>query len=674
MSQPLYTNKDEFRLVRILPLAPGQPDSTQVECHLNTFSLADSTFTRAYKRYLSDKDLPGAWSNPWSISSRPDQRDGLDNWVHIDHPNNNATAFLPDFRYEWGDFMALSYTWGDPTNVREIMVNGQPFSVTLNLEACLRVLRRKDYIKAGWKVWIDAICINQEDIIERGDEVKRMREIYMKAWTPIIWLGEGAEGSKSGLDLLTTLALEYTSRDGINRLTRTLHQNPHHFGKGAWRALNDVVCCQYWRRLWIMQEATLGRDSTPVLCGQETLPWVYFAGAFKIIINTDEVINRYITNELKDASRSIDLNIWPNLNTVNEIQMFQNLHAKFLRPNIYRLILFSRAALSTNPRDKVYGLLALMDESLTSLIKPDYSDTVENVYSSFTLNTIRATKTLDALRHCELQTDSMRPSWIPDLTAPNGKAALTIEDNAFTASGSSLASIQTFADPSVISCKGIIIDHLDGLGCQWTGGWSTDTLIPSTGRSNPYGSFEGMREAIWKSMVACHRLPSEPLDADYSSLLATPALETMILPEHSPLKDVVSSDVFKYCVRFLKGNADLHIGGRRMEEYHWNDIEANEINTVHLRDALMQRDRINLERKLVTTGRGYIGMALENVLRETDVVAVLLSCSTPLILRSAQSCNNGEVRWKIVGECYLHGIMNGEAMQWGVEVQDIMLS
>ena len=69
-------------------------------------------------------------------------------------------------------------------------------------------------------------------------------------------------------------------------------------------------------------------------------------------------------------------------------------------------------------------------------------------------------------------------------------------------------------------------------------------------------------------MVTCHRLPSEPLDADFSSLLATPALETMNLPEHSPLKDVVSSHVFKYCVRFLRGNADLHIGGRRMEEYY----------------------------------------------------------------------------------------------------------
>ncbi|MCJ1456850.1 hypothetical protein MMC28_007216 [Mycoblastus sanguinarius] len=673
MSQLLNANEDEIRLISILPLGPGQSDLTQVECHLHTVSLSDSTFTPAYKRYLIDKNLPGAWNNPRFVSSGPTQGDELCDWIHIDHPSDNATSFLPKFRHEWGDFMALSYTWGDPTNVREIIVNGQPFLIPRNLEACLRVLRRKDYIKDGWQIWVDAICINQENATERANEVKRMREIYTNAWTPIIWLGEGVEDYETGLNLLITLALEYTSRDGINRLTRALHQNPELFGKGVWRALNDIVCCQYWRRLWIMQEATLGRDSTPVLCGERTLPWIYFAATFEIIINTDEVINTYIVNELKVASRSFDLIIWPNLNAVGEIQRFQDLHANGSRPNIYRLVLFSRAALSTNPRDKVYGLLAIMDESLTSLIKPDYSDTVENVYRSFTLDTIRATKSLEALRHCELNEDSLPPSWVPDLLAEFGKAALTIADNAFAASGSSIASIQTFADQSIISCKGIIIDHLDGLGCKRTGGWSTDTIIPSTSRSNPYGTFEGMREAIWKSMVACHRLPSEPLDANYSSLLATPALATIKLPDQHPVKDIVGSGIFKYCVSFLKGNADLRIGGRRMEEYYRNDINANDIDAVHLRDALMQRDRINLGRRLVTTGRGYIGMALETVFRETDFVAVLLGCSTPLILRPSRRCDDGEVRWKIVGECYLHGTMTGEAMEWGIEIQDIVL-
>jgi hypothetical protein len=39
-------------------------------------------------------------------------------------------------------------------------------------------------------IWIDAICINQDDIIERGAQVQIMGEIYQTAWRLRIWLGE----------------------------------------------------------------------------------------------------------------------------------------------------------------------------------------------------------------------------------------------------------------------------------------------------------------------------------------------------------------------------------------------------------------------------------------------------------------------------------------------------
>lgn len=519
--------------------------------------------------------------------------------------------------------------------------------------------------------WIDAICINQKVIIERASQVKRMREIYTKAWTPIIWLGEETEGSNFALDLIITLASEYASRDGVNRLTKTLHQNPQHFGGGRWRALNDMVCRRYWRRLWILQEVTLGRNSTPVLCGDRTLPWAHFVGAFKLIINTDEVINTYITNELKDASLPLDLVIWTNLSMANEIQVFQDLHMKGRRPNIFHLLHYGRAALATNPRDKIYGLLALMDESLTSLIKPDYTGTVENLYRSFTLAAIEATGSLDIIRHSEPHTNFALPSWVPDWLIEPGNVPITVYDDAFAAAGSSLASVQALADPQSISCKGFIIDRFDGLGCRWSDCWSPDSVVPSNHKSNPYSTFEEVREAIWKSMVACHRLPTEPLDVDYGSLLATPVLATAHLPEHSPIKDLVGSNVFDWCVSFLKGNANFQVAGRRMEEYFWNDVEPEKIDAVHLRDALMQRDRINLGRRLVTTERGHVGIALEAVER-TDVVAILLGCSTPVVLRPVDG-DSESPRWKVVGDCYLHGIMNGEAMKWGLSTQDIVL-
>ena len=260
---------------------------------------------------------------------------------------------------------------------------------------------------------------------------------------------------------------------------------------------------------------------------------------------------------------------------------------------------------------------------------------------------------------------------MPDWVIEPKNSALTIDDNAFATSASSLASAKISADHQSISCKGFIVDRFDGMGCQWTSRWSPESVVPSKGRSNPYSTFEGIREAIWKSMVACHRLPSEPLGADYGSLLAIPVLATADLPEHSPIKDLVGSNVFDWGIRFLKGSADFQVAGRRMEEYFWKEVEPEKIDAVHLRDALMQTDRVNLHRRLVTTERGHVGMALETV-ETTDVIAVLLGCSTSMVLRQAQG-NSGHLRWKVVGECYLHGIMNGEAMEWGLKTQDIVL-
>lgn len=203
------------------------------------------------------------------------------------------------------------------------------------------------------------------------------------------------------------------------------------------------------------------------------------------------------------------------------------------------------------------------------------------------------------------------------------------------------------------------------MGCRWTGGWSPDSVVPSKGRSNPYCTFEDICEAIWKSMVACHRLPTQPLDADYGSLLATPVLATVKLPEHSPIKDLVGSNVFEWCVKFLKGNANFQVAGKRMEEYFWKDVEPEKIDAVHLRDALMQRDRINIRRRLVTTERGHVGMAPE-VVERTDVVAVLLGCSTPMVLRQVQG-DSGCLRWKVIGELFA---WDYERRSYGVGIED----
>jgi hypothetical protein len=73
------------------------------------------------------------------------------------------------------------------------VVNGKLRHVHSNLEAALRRLRALPKTDHGMKFWIDALSINQEDIQERNTEVKRMRSLYERAWSVVVWLGERIE-------------------------------------------------------------------------------------------------------------------------------------------------------------------------------------------------------------------------------------------------------------------------------------------------------------------------------------------------------------------------------------------------------------------------------------------------------------------------------------------------
>jgi hypothetical protein len=85
-----------------------------------------------------------------------------------------------------GNFIALSYCWGDHTLTQELMVNGQSMYITESLAAALVSLQSQDH---DVLLWADAICINQRDPIEKTSQVQLMRDIYRTAGQVIIWLG-----------------------------------------------------------------------------------------------------------------------------------------------------------------------------------------------------------------------------------------------------------------------------------------------------------------------------------------------------------------------------------------------------------------------------------------------------------------------------------------------------
>ena len=117
------------------------------------------------------------------------------------------------------DYEAISYTWGDSVKTNKISLGGVDFAITSNLAAALRVLRRKESDRC---LWIDAICINQDDIPERSQEVLRMLSIYQHASKVVVWLGEASEDSSSAIIYLRNLAATQKIRESFSLSRRAV--------------------------------------------------------------------------------------------------------------------------------------------------------------------------------------------------------------------------------------------------------------------------------------------------------------------------------------------------------------------------------------------------------------------------------------------------------------------
>lgn len=99
-------------------------------------------------------------------------------------------------------YEALSYVWGDPSNQTNINCNGKALSVPATLAIALRRLRHESTVRM---IWADAICINQQDIPERNQQVTLMSKIYSSAKRVISWLGDDNGEAALALKLIEHL-------------------------------------------------------------------------------------------------------------------------------------------------------------------------------------------------------------------------------------------------------------------------------------------------------------------------------------------------------------------------------------------------------------------------------------------------------------------------------------
>lgn len=221
-------------------------------------------------------------------------------------------------RYE-----ALSYTWGDTAEKLPVLVNGQQFLVGRNLYDALHYLRNHGRKCA---MWIDAICINQDDVAERNGQLRIMHHIYSRATTVMVWLGQEYakyDNLMVSVDVRQDEELKLDSKEAKEVGLLQLKESD---------LVRDLCKDKYWQRLWIVQE--IGQAEHIEVCFGASYPmsWEHFIHLITTSIGSDDV-----------------------LFTLKELRVARERGSYPLR----KLLLDHRRAKCKEPRDKVYGLIGL---------------------------------------------------------------------------------------------------------------------------------------------------------------------------------------------------------------------------------------------------------------------------------------------------------------------------
>ncbi|KAK0728923.1 heterokaryon incompatibility protein-domain-containing protein [Apiosordaria backusii] len=270
-------------------------------------------------------------------------------------------------------YEALSYVWGDPTQSCSITVDGEPARVGANLHAALLHLRDFFFERI---IWVDAICINQNNDMEKGEQVQKMAEIYSKANRVVVWLGEAHHDSDSALEEIRCAAAqgrqEAVIRDD-NDASEEIRSGSEAGDEALSRKLLDLLRRPWFERIWVLQEVAAAR-SILIKCGVfEMDGFAFYLGleALQSICSLQETFGRMrpVTHLMRGAAFRASL-------TPLEIsgRFSLSIHPLGSLIDMYRL------QQATDHRDKIFALLGMCsDAHIGEGLLPDYTISLERL-------------------------------------------------------------------------------------------------------------------------------------------------------------------------------------------------------------------------------------------------------------------------------------------------------
>ena len=286
-------------------------------------------------------------------------------------------------------YKCLSYTWStdpdvvtidSPTSTdlwKPITVNGQIVAITNNLWCALRAIRRRDLRLC---IWVDALCIRQDDDVEKSQQVQMIGATFSNASHVLCWVTEDDVFSELFQSLWHEPATQNPSPSTSTRI-RWPGPDQHGWASYNTRMVNLLCNMRYFTRSWILQELILP-DRLTVICGSASIEdW-----AFEQMVNsaTNDYIVKIDPAGTGPGSVSIQKVDTSKLEYVRQIFRIRTEYKQTMKlpHSIWYFLSTFHESRCRDPRDKLYSLLSLVEgvERYGTLLESDYQIDVATLY------------------------------------------------------------------------------------------------------------------------------------------------------------------------------------------------------------------------------------------------------------------------------------------------------
>ncbi|KAF2826634.1 HET-domain-containing protein [Ophiobolus disseminans] len=293
-------------------------------------------------------------------------------------------------------YEALSYVWGEADLSEALSIDDCQLNISKSLHSTITRLRRTHKTRT---LWIDAICINQQDDQERGSQVALMGQIYHRADTVLCWLSETSGSRRVAMTYLLDLgnrANEYIKPDAMVNLWAITWDDlvpgadVDSVIRSAIEAKVEVIYRDPWfTRLWIVQEVALARKPV-VHCSGVEIHWKELELATRVIGRCIQGISPQpeALRSIKDARDIMITRAQYGLNK-RSIQD-KPLHVQLDRQwSLGHVAWNSRSKKCKDDRDRVYAMLSLVSAGnnlgmyVPEPFAPDYTRSAEWAYGEF---------------------------------------------------------------------------------------------------------------------------------------------------------------------------------------------------------------------------------------------------------------------------------------------------